>query len=56
MPNGDVLNQAEINKPINNNVEKSNKLRNKLKISDYKTIFQIENIDIINKLFPELTP
>ncbi len=30
MPNGDVLNQAEINKPINNNVEKSNKLRGKI--------------------------
>ena len=36
--------------------DKSNKLRNKLKISDYKSIFQIENIEIINKLFPELTP
>ena len=30
MPNGDVLNQAEINKPTNNNVEKINKLRGKI--------------------------
>ena len=30
MPSGDVLNQAEINKPANNNVEKINKLRGKM--------------------------
>lgn len=30
MPSGDVLNQAEINKPANNNVEKINKLRGKI--------------------------
>lgn len=30
MPNGDILNQAEINRPTNNNIEKTNKLRGKI--------------------------
>ena len=61
MPNGDVLNQAEINKPANNNVEKINKLRGKIvnyhgKV--YTTAFlanEIENCVIgMDKVMPNI--